>query len=203
MVKLGKRLVFLALLAALVWVGAVLADRQRLDSGLVRVHILANSDSETDQEQKLLVRDALVESLRSGLSQATDAQAAKAYLQEHLPELERLANQVLREAGSENSAVLRLVREAFDTRQYDTFSLPAGVYDALRVEIGSAQGHNWWCVAFPQLCLPAAGEDLQDAAQAGGFSQTLTRTLEGEQGYRVRFFFLDLLGRVENLLHRK
>ena len=93
-------------------------------------------------------------------------------------------------------------REAFPVRHYDSFSLPSGVYHSLRISLGSAQGQNWWCVVFPRLCLPAAGEDFQEVAAGGGFSQPLTDTLTQKEGYRIRFFTLDLLGRIENFFFR-
>lgn len=200
--KLWKRVCFLALLGALVWTGALLSDRQRLDRGLVRLHVVAASDSAADQAQKLRVRDAVIESLRRGMAEVADVEQAKKYLSDHLPELERAANEALQALGSQSCARVTLTAEEFPTRQYDTFSLPAGVYDSLRVVIGPGQGHNWWCVVFPELCLPPTVEGFSDAAEAGGFPDSLTGALAGAEEYRVRFFLLDVLGRVENFFHR-
>ena len=199
--KVLKRIGFVALLAALVWTGALLADRQRLSRDLVRLHVVAASDSADAQEQKLMVRDAVLESLRQGLEDLTDVEQAKEYIRQHLPELERIANEVLSSAGSGDRAAVSLTEEAFPTREYDTFSLPAGIYESLRIVIGEGEGHNWWCVVFPELCLPATVEGFEDAAEAGGFPGSLTGALSGEDGYQIRFFFLDLLGKVENFFH--
>lgn len=199
--KVLKRIGFVALLAALVWTGALLADRQRLSRELVRLHVVASSDSAQAQEQKLMVRDAVLESLRQGLADLTDVEQAKEYIMQHLPELERIANEVLSSAGSGDRAAVSLTEEAFPTREYDTFSLPAGIYESLRIVIGEGEGHNWWCVVFPELCLPATVEGFEDAAEAGGFPDSLTGALSGEDGYQIRFFFLDLLGKVENFFH--
>ena len=76
--------------------------------------------------------------------------------------------------------------------------MPAGTYDALRITVGEGQGQNWWCVVFPQLCLPAVSEGFEDTAAGAGFSDSLTGALEGE--YQVRFFLLDCLGWLENFL---
>ena len=92
-------------------------------------------------------------------------------------------------------------RELFPTREYDTFSLPAGVYDSLRVTIGQGEGHNWWCVAFPSLCLSAASEEFADKAAGAGFPDSLTGALDGEEKYEVRFFLLDALGELEKFLY--
>ena len=88
-------------------------------------------------------------------------------------------------------------------RQYDTFALPSGVYESLRISIGEAQGKNWWCVVFPSLCMPAVGENFSDAAAGAGFDDGLTNTLQQKKGYEIRFFLLDWLGWLENLLFRK
>ena len=173
-----------------------------LSEKVVRLHVLANSDAEEDQALKLQVRDAIVNSLRENLEQVSDVDQAREYLQENLPKIESLANRVLEEAGCTDMAKASLAVETFSARVYDTFTLPAGVYDALRVTIGEGEGQNWWCVAFPSLCLPATSEGFEEAASCAGFPDALTAALEGEEGYEIRFYFLDLLGRIENLLHR-
>ena len=76
------------------------------------------------------------------------------------------------------------------------------MYDALRITIGEGKGQNWWCVTFPSLCLPATSEGFEAVASCAGFSDELIDTLEGKNGYEIRFYFLDLLGRIENLLGR-
>lgn len=202
MKKIGKGIGFVVLLAAMVWCGMLIADRRQLHDGLIRLHVVADSDTVEAQELKLQVKDAIVESISNGMRDITDVSQAKAYLQEHLTQLESLANQVLQTAGSQLTAVVTLTEEEFPTREYDTFSLPAGVYNALRIAIGQAQGHNWWCVVFPQLCLPATAEGFQDAAVGAGFSDTLTDTLSDGDAYEIRFFFLDCLGKIENFIHR-
>lgn len=201
MKKFWKRLGFVALLVALVWMGAMVADRQRLDRELVRLHVVADSDEPEAQSQKLLVRDAVLASLRQGLADMTDVDQAKAYILEHLEELEQIANNTLAAAGSSDRAAVTLTRESYPAREYDTFSLPSGVYESLRILIGEGEGHNWWCVVFPELCLPATVEGFSQAAETGGFPDSLTSALTGED-LGVRFFFLDLMGRVESFFHR-
>lgn len=203
MKKLLNRVVVCLLLAASVWCGAVLADRQRLNTELIRLHVVANSDSDQDQQIKLQVRDAVLDSLQGELDSLTDVEQARAYLQENLPKLQCLVENTLDQLGFHGGAVVTLCKEAFDTRYYETFTLPAGIYQALRVTIGEGEGHNWWCVAFPTLCLPATTEGFETAAAGAGFSDTLTSTLTGEEGYEIRFFLLDTLGKVENRLFQK
>lgn len=196
-----KRVGFCAALAAAVWLGAVLADRGTLNRELVRLHVVAASDAREDQDVKLRVRDAVLASIREDLENIRDVEAARDYLRENLPKIRRIANETLEKAGMEPTAVVSLCREAFDTRVYDTFSLPAGMYDALRVVIGAGEGHNWWCVAFPSLCLPATGEGFRAKATGAGFSDTLTETLAGE-GHEIRFFVLDCLGKLQTHLDK-
>lgn len=189
---------FCLMAAVLIWFGTVLADRQKLDEDLIRLHVVAASDSKEDQTLKLQVRDALVRELEPVMDALPNAQEAEAFLRQNLAELEELVNRVIREAGFPDTAHVTLEKEAFDTRHYDTFSLPAGVYRSLRVTIGEGEGKNWWCVVFPSLCVPASSEGFADTAAGSGFAGSLTGALSNDGGYEVRFFFLDCLGRIEN-----
>ena len=202
MKKAWKRLGICILAVVMVWMGALLTDRQTLRQELVRLHVVAASDSAEDQAMKLHLKDAGGSSLKADLEKLRSAEQAMAYLQENLPKIETLANRILQEAGCEDTARVRLGTEEFPARAYDTFSLPAGVYQALRITIGTGEGKNWWCVAFPGLCLPATTSGFEDAASCAGLSDGLTATLEEKSGYEIRFWLLDALGRLENFLHR-
>ena len=198
--KYLNRIGICLLIACFVWIGMFLADRQRLRKELIRFHVVAASDSQEDQAVKLQVRDAIMEAFQKELQNLTDMEQAKAYLAENLPKIESIANQVLAQAGFGDTARVSLCVEEFATRVYDTFTLPAGLYESLRIVIGEGEGQNWWCVVFPSLCLPATTEGFEEVACGAGFSDTLTDTLEGE--HEICFFFLDALGTVENFLHR-
>ena len=198
--KFGKRILICACIPALLWGSRLLSDRQQLRQELIRFHVVANSDAPQDQAVKLQVRDAVLGSIRDELETAADVKEAKAYLRENLPKIRKIANETLKSAGFSEEAVVSLCEEAFPARVYDTFTLPAGIYESLRIVIGEGGGHNWWCVAFPDLCLPATSEDFADTAAGAGFSEELTRTLSDRETYEVRFFFLDALGRLENIL---
>ena len=134
--KKGTCLAICLLLAVSVWTWGLLRDRQYLNEELIRLHVVANSDSEQDQNIKLQVRDAIVASLSEGMADIGDVQAAKDYLQENLSKIETVANKTLEAAGVDSRAVVTLCKEAFDIRKYDTFTLPAGVYESLRIVIG-------------------------------------------------------------------
>lgn len=201
MKKLLKRIIICFLAVCIVYLGALIADREKLKSELVRLHVVAASDSEADQAIKLRVRDAVLESLGEAMADVTDAAQAKAYIEANLPKIEAVANEVLAAAGCGDVATVRLQVEEFAARVYDTFSLPAGLYDALRITIGEGDGRNWWCVVFPSLCVPATSEGFEDVAAGAGFPDDLTGSLTGE--YEVRFLLLDVLGQIENFFHRE
>ena len=188
------------MIVCLVWVGMLIADRQKLRQELIRLHVVAASDSKEDQAVKLEVRDAVIGALQRELENFRDVDQAKAYLEENLPKIQTIANEVLHQAGFDRNVTVSLCVEEFTTRFYDTFTLPAGLYESLRIVIGEGEGQNWWCVVFPSLCLPATSEGFEDVACGAGFSDTLTDTLEGD--HEIRFFFLDALGTLENFLHR-
>ncbi len=197
MVKKLKRMGFVAALVAAVWTGGLLADAGLLQRELLRLHVVGASDSAFDQEVKLQVRDAVLASLEEGLRDMTDPELALKYVQELLPQVERAANAALQAAGVSDTAAVSLGKEAFPTRHYDTFSLPAGIYRALRVVIGDGEGQNWWCVVFPQLCVGDADQFVETAGMTG-MSPELTQTLEGE--YEIRFWCLEKIGELRNFL---
>ncbi len=195
--KLLKIASVLLVVCLILWCGSVISDRKLLNENLIRLHVVANSDSDEDQALKLQVRDAVVEKLCDTMDSFPSMEEARDYLQAHLPELEAFVNQVIGELGFTETATVSLDRESFETKEYETFTLPAGYYEALRITIGEGQGKNWWCVLFPSLCVGSTDSDFADTAVGAGFSNDLTASLQGED-YEIRFFLLDWMGRVEN-----
>lgn len=198
---IGKILLICTFLFVFLWLVDVVLDRHKLSNDLIRLHVVADSDSEEDQAIKLQVKDAVTAYLQENLPQNAGKDEATAFLEQHICQLTDIANAALQDAGTTDKAVVTLTREAFPKREYDTFSLPSGVYDSLRIRIGKAEGKNWWCVVFPSLCVPAVAEDMADTAAGAGFDEPLTGALEGEQPYQVRFFLLDCLGWLQNFFH--
>lgn len=180
-----------------IFAGGLAADSRALHDQLLRLHVVGASDSEADQDVKLLVRDSVLQSLEEGLHDLTDPQAAYDYVYKMLPKVEEAANRCLAAAGFSDTVAVSLTEEAFPTRDYDTFSLPAGVYKALRVVIGEGEGKNWWCVVFPQLCMGTQAEFVETANMAG-LDEELTGTLEGD--YELRFWLLEKIGEMKNHL---
>lgn len=202
MKKIAKLLLVLILIFGLLWCGTVIADRQTLSEDLIRLHVVGASDTQEDQQIKLQVRDALIGYLQQHMPEPEDVEAAKEALKGMLSQLEETANAVLSEAGVTDRVKVTLTKEEFPTRHYDTFSLPAGVYESLRVTIGEGQGKNWWCVVFPSLCMPATTEGFADTAAGAGFSDSLSGVLQGQSGYEIRFFLLDCMGWLQNLFSK-
>lgn len=199
--KLLKTVVIILLVVGAVYTYSVYKDRETLNEQIIRLHVVADTDDPVDQELKLKVRDEillLVDQIKDG---AASKEEALVRLQEQLPALQEAANRVLSKEGKLYKAVVTLQEETFPTRIYDTFSLPAGVYDSLRVTIGSGEGKNWWCVVFPDLCVPAASAEVEDMAVDAGFSDTLSKTLTREDGYEIHFWLLDCFGKIQNFLH--
>ena len=199
--KLLKSFVVILLIIGAVYIYSVYRDRQTLNDQIIRLHVVADTDDPIDQEVKLLVRDEVLRLVDTVKNSAKSKEDALTQLREQLPALQEAANGVLQQVGKHYEAVVTLQEEAFPTRVYDTFSLPAGVYDSLRVTIGSGEGKNWWCVVFPDLCVPAASSEVEDTAVEAGFSDTLSKTLTRSEGYEVRFWFLDCFGKLQNFLH--
>ena len=170
------------------------ARQSSISSQLIRLHVIAASDETQEQEIKLRVRDAVLEYLAPRLDGAADAEAARELIAANTDGIAKAA-----ESAAEGRTVrVTLGRERYPTRRYDGFALPAGEYESLRVILGEGEGHNWWCVAFPTLCLPATSEGFQEVSAEAGLSGTLEKTLAGEEGYEIRFFLLDQLGKLEN-----
>ena len=192
-----------ALLAALsvsvLVLGLVLSYQQRvLADKLIRLHVVADSDSAEDQRIKLCVRDAVLRCTDSVLGNKPED--PKAALQAALPDIETEANRCLRREGSPRRAKVTLREELFPTREYINFSLPAGKYTALRVTIGEGRGQNWWCVVFPSLCMCASAEEFSDAAQTAGFTDGEVRLItENSDGYVLKFRLIEIFEKIREI----
>ena len=168
--------------------GAVsLQNRDQLADKVVRLHILANSDSEEDQALKLRVRDRVLERATELLEQTGDRREAADVLQSHLPELERIAAEEISDCGYEYDVTAEVANTMFPTKAYDGFTLPAGEYLALRIIIGEGNGHNWWCVVFPPLCTTAAADVPASALAAGFDEEEVALVTEENEGYVLKF----------------
>ena len=150
------------------------AISNNLSTAVFRLHVLANSNSEEDQNLKLKVRDSLLNYMNGLCSNCSTKQEAVSIANEHKDDFQKIAEQTIKENGYDYTAKINIDNFYFPTKNYGDISLPAGYYDALRVEIGEAKGKNWWCVMFPSLCFidvssgvvdDNAKENLQDNLQ--------------------------------------
>lgn len=199
--RISRRLkrveIVLMVAAALVLMSGALAlqTQDQLADKVVRLHVLANSDSEEDQALKLRVRDRVLERATELLEQSADRQEAEALLRGNLLELENLAAEEIAAAGYDYPVTAELTDTTFPTREYDGFTLPAGEYLALRIVIGEGAGQNWWCVVFPPLCTTASA-DVPASALAAGLTQEDVNLITEEPGYVLKFKTVELWERL-------
>lgn len=194
---MNKRLIALLLLlplAAAVFYGAYAQAAQRELAGkLLRLHIIANSDSAADQELKLKVRDRVL----SALENSDELIDARMYLSENAGKIKACARDEVIKNGFDYPVRVDFVKMYFPTREYESFSLPAGLYNAVRLEIGEGKGQNWWCVMFPPLCLSAACEFEETAKQAGMSDEEIKLLKSGKTVYRFKFKTLEIIRGIE------
>lgn len=202
MIKLIKIGILLTLMVIAFETGKLWQDNQQLQNSLIRLHVVANSDTPSDQAIKNDVKDAIVSYITPYMREMDSREDAMLFLGEHLEQIRLIGQRVLTEAGVADDLQVLLGEKNFNTREYDTFSLPAGRYQTLQVTIGNGEGKNWWCVAFPTLCLPTTAAEFADVAASAGLDGELTNTLIHENGYELRFYFLDQLGKLEKFLIR-
>lgn len=181
-------------LAAALLLGLWLEREQSdLADSVLRLHVLANSDSQEDQALKLKVRDRVLTEAETILPQGAAREEALQALTDHLMQLAAAGAQVVAQEGYDYPVSVSLEETWFPTKEYEDFSLPAGRYQALRVVIGEGEGHNWWCVVFPPLCLGSASESTRETALKAGLSEQQVSLLTGEsEGYVVKFKALEL-----------
>lgn len=157
-------------------------------NSVLRIHILANSDSDSDQALKLKVRDELLVLSDNLFKNCSTREEAKKAAEENLDLFKSRAEEVIMQQGYNYPVNISVGKADFNTRHYEKFTLPAGTYDALRVVIGNGNGHNWWCVMFPPVCVPsAAGSEIGDA-----LSGTDTEIVENETKYKCRFKVVEI-----------
>lgn len=153
--KLKNAIILIFLLSLYVFISAnsyVSAISEDLSNAVFRLHVIANSDSEEDQSLKLKVRDSLLHYMNTICSNCKTKEEAISIALDNQNEFQKIAEQTISENGYDYSVQININNFYFPTKNYGDISLPAGYYDALRVEIGEAKGKNWWCVMFPSLC---------------------------------------------------
>lgn len=198
--KLAEASISVALIISLIIsVSGFQKECDKLRSDVLRLHILANSDSAEDQQVKLAVRDALLSCGKRIFSGETDVNNAEKILISEKDELIQTANKVLEENGFGYKAQISLAEEYFTTRTYDDYTLPAGNYLALKVILGEGEGHNWWCVMFPPLCLPAATENENVDIYFNSKSSVI---IQSSPEYEIRFKIVEIIEQIKNKISK-
>lgn len=188
----------LIVMAALLFAGLMpVHGEDEIYDAVIRLHVLANSDTAEDQALKLEVRDAVLEVTAPLLEGCTDRAEAAALLESGMGDIQAAAEQVIDDAGRTDAVTMLLNEEDYPERNYDSFCFPAGSYLSLRVCIGEAAGQNWWCCLFPPLCLGAASVPADEAEESFlevGLTpeQYKIITETDNPGYKIRFKLLEL-----------
>lgn len=173
-------------------------DCSQIREDVLRLHILANSDTDEDQALKLKVRDRILSESSELFENPTTLEEAKSSVIDHIEKVRQTAQDEVYANGYDYQVNAEIVNMYFTTRQYETFTLPAGMYDAVRITIGEAKGHNWWCVLYPPLCLPAAQpEEEIEQALTEEEADLVTRNPQ----YEVRFAVVEWFENLKNALN--
>ena len=179
-----KKFLICCLLVAVGWFGTAYYQYEKTvfaDNGLIRLHIVANSDNIFDQQVKLLIRDAIIEEMGETLSSVENPEEAEKVVRENLPRIEAIANGILGQYTN-YTAKAELGDFQFPTKSYGEFALPAGEYTALRVVLGEGEGKNWWCVLFPPLCfVDQAGSIAQNPDRVEQVDKDAVAVSTGEE----------------------
>lgn len=175
----------------------VITKSESINEKVFRLHILANSNSADDQALKLKVRDRVMEVSKDIFKDCRSVEEASAAAERYKNELNQTVQSVIREYGYTYPSVVYTAKEFFDIREYDTFTLPAGIYDCLKIDIGEGQGKNWWCVLFPSVCLSGCTEDLEET-----LSPDEMEMVQNEK-YIVRFKAAEIYERIKYKLKKE
>lgn len=173
---------------------------EEIRSDVLRLHVIANSDTSVDQNLKLRLRDYILQEGKDIFNGSVNVENAVEKIEPVLPELEKSTKAFVNQAGFDYDVKISLSNEYFTTRTYETVTLPAGKYLALRVVIGSGEGHNWWCVMFPPMCVPAA--DKKDEIE-NVFSEKEIKLVESKPKYEPRFKVVEIYEQLKEIISEK
>lgn len=173
---------------------------EEIRSDVLRLHVIANSDSSVDQNLKLRLRDYILEEGEDIFDGSVNVENAVKKIEPKLAELEKSAETFVKNAGFDYDVKITLSNEYFTTRTYESVTLPAGKYLALRVVIGSGEGHNWWCVMFPPMCVPAA--DKKDEIE-NVFTDKEIKLVESKPKYEPRFKVVEIYEQIRETISER
>lgn len=184
--------IFIAVIAFLV-LNSIIPTKQEADiyNSTIRLHVIANSDSEQDQNVKLKVKDEILKRMED--YEASTKEQALDIIERDKENLAKIAKECLKNEGFDYPVSIEIGNESYPSKDYEGFSLPAGNYTSLRVIIGNGEGQNWWCVLYPPLCSSVAIEYDKDASIEAGLSKDQYNLITGASSeYKVKFKLLEL-----------
>lgn len=167
---------------------------ENIRENVLRLHVIANSDTGADQSLKLKVRDAVLLKGAELFDGSVNVKNAERKIIPNIELLEKAALEVIKENGYDYSVKITVGKEYFNTRRYGELTFPAGTYEALRVIIGSGEGHNWWCVMFPPMCLPAAS----DTSVYAYLNKDGVAVVNGNPKYEIRFKAIEIIEKAKS-----
>ena len=171
------------------------ANCSDISDEVFRLHILANSDSDKDQSLKLRVRDKVLSHTEALFNSAKSKQEAEQFVSDNIQTIADIAAKEIFDNGYNYSVKVQIVKMHFSTRRYENFTLPAGMYDALRITIGEGRGHNWWCVMFPSLCISSPADSEEKAKEV--FSNGEYEVVKNEKT-EYRFFIIECFEKISS-----
>ena len=192
--KLFEISLFAGLLIAIIFsITGFASTCEEIRGDVLRLHVIANSDSDEEQQLKLKVRDAVLKAGKNIFNGSVTKENAEEKIENEKEILIKAAKKVIKENGFDYDVDITVTDEYFNTRTYENVTLPAGKYKAVRVLIGESAGKNWWCVMFPPLCIPAAetNTDLY-------FSDKEVKLVETNPKYEVRFKIIEIYESIKN-----
>lgn len=185
---------FLVFVFMFSYIAPFIETSENISDQVFRLHILANSDSAEDQQLKFKVRDEILKKGETVFASSNSLEETIELCKNNIALFQQTAEQCLKDNGSDYEVKVYVDKEYFNTREYDEITLPSGIYNALKIEIGQGKGHNWWCVMFPAICLSSVTDDELNKY----LSEDEQKLVNSDSKYEVRFKIVEIYEKVKS-----
>lgn len=185
---------FLVFVFMFSYIAPFIETSENISNQVFRLHILANSDSAEDQQLKLKVRDEILKKGETVFASSNSLEETIELCKDNIALFQQTAEQCLKDNGSDYEVKVYVDKGYFNTREYDEITLPSGIYNALKIEIGQGKGHNWWCVMFPAICLSSVTDDELNKY----LSEDEQKLVNSDSKYEVRFKIVEIYEKVKS-----
>lgn len=185
---------FLVFVFMFSYIAPFIETSENISDQVFRLHILANSDSAEDQQLKLKVRDEILKKGETVFASSNSLEETIELCKDNIALFQQTAEQCLKDNGSDHDVKVYVDKEYFNTREYDEITLPSGIYNALKIEIGQGKGHNWWCVMFPAICLSSVTDDELNKY----LSEDEQKLVNSDSKYEVRFKIVEIYEKLKS-----